>query len=99
MIIFGLTVPYEKNVQKTHQYKCHKYAHLVIDLLNIAFKVKFYAIEIDCRGLISTDNSNRLYAFCRANPVFKFNQVDFRHFKKSLSKTAVIASLYTIFSY
>ncbi len=29
-----------------------KYAHLVIDLLNIGFKVKVYASEIGCRGLI-----------------------------------------------
>ncbi len=38
----------------------------------------------------SVDNSNRLYLFCHAIPGFKFKQVDFRHFKKSLSKTAVI---------
>ncbi len=32
------------------------------------------------------------YAFCHAIHGFKFKQVDFGHFKKSLSKTAVIAS-------
>ncbi len=60
MIIFELTVQYEKNVQK-HQNKCHKYTYVVIDLLNIYFKVKFYAIEIGWKGLISMENSNRLY--------------------------------------
>ncbi len=74
------------------QYKCHKYSsHLVIDLSNIAFKVKFYDIEIGCRGFISMDNSNRLYAVCHAIPVFKVKQVDFGHFRKFLSSTAVIA--------
>ncbi len=37
------------------------------------------------------DNSNRL-CFCHAISGFKFKQLDFRCFKKSLSKTAVIAS-------
>ncbi len=36
---------------------------------------------------ISMDISNRLYAFCHAIIGFKFKQVDFRHFKKSRSKT------------
>ncbi len=67
--------------------------HLVIDLLNIGFKVTFYAIEICCRGLIFINTSNRLYAaFCHAIPGFKFKKGDFKPFKKSLSKTAVIAS-------
>ncbi len=83
-----LTEPCEKNVQKTNSHgKCKKYAHLEINLLNIGFKVKFYAIGIDYRGLISMDNSNRLY-FCHAIPGFKFNQIDFKHFKKSPCKTA-----------
>ncbi len=51
MVIFELIVPYEKNV---HQY------HLVIDLLNIGFKVTFYATEIVSRGLISIDNSDSM---------------------------------------
>ncbi len=75
---------YEKNVKKKYQYKCHKYTHLVIDLLHIGFKVKFYASEIGCRGLISMKNTNILYAFCHSIPVFKFKQVDIKHFEKSL---------------
>ncbi len=59
VILFELTVLYQKNVQKDHPYKYYKYAHLAMDLLNIGFKVKFYTIEIDCRELISMENSNR----------------------------------------
>ncbi len=66
--------------------------HFVLDLLIIGFKVKLYDIESGCRGLISMDNSNRLYALCHAIPGFIFKQVDFRHFKKFYSKTAFIAS-------
>ncbi len=51
VIIFELPVLYENNVQKTHQYTCYKCTHLVIDLLNLGLKVKFYAIDIGCRGL------------------------------------------------
>ncbi len=45
-----------KIMSENHQYKCHKCAHLMIDLLNIGFKVMFYAIQIVCKGLISMDN-------------------------------------------
>ncbi len=77
VIIFELTVPYGKECPYKTPVKFHKYAHLVIDLLNIVFEVKFYAIEIGCRGLISMNNSNRFYVFCHAVPGFKFKQVDF----------------------
>jgi hypothetical protein len=48
--IFELTVPYERNISKNHNFKCHKCAHLVIDLNNCSFKVKLFAIKIGCRG-------------------------------------------------
>ncbi len=54
-------------------------AHLVEDLLNIDFKVMFYAIDIGWIGLVFMNNLNRTYTFCRAIPGFNFKQVDFRH--------------------
>ncbi len=45
--IFELTVPYERNISKVYDYKCHKYTHLVIDLNNCGFKVNFFAWKLD----------------------------------------------------
>ncbi len=46
------TVPFENNVNRNHKYKCHKYAHLCIDLQRLGFNVKYFAIEIGCRAVI-----------------------------------------------
>ncbi len=61
--IFELTIPYEIYISKDYNYKYHKYTHLVIDLNNCGFKIKFFAMEIRCRGLFSENNSKRLHAF------------------------------------
>jgi len=90
--IFELTVPFENNIKPDHQYKCHKYAQLVIDLSRKCnYQVRFYAVEIGCRGLISLENSNRLHAFLKSTSI-KFKPKDFRIFKQSLCKTSVLAS-------
>ena len=61
--IFELTVPYEANIRRNHQYKCHKYIPLILILQKLDFNVKYFSVEIGNRGFISRDNSNRLYAF------------------------------------
>ncbi len=90
--IFELTVPFENNIKKDHQYKCHKYAHLAIDLQKCDYSVKFYAVEIGCRGLISCENSNRLYSFLSSTTCFKPCSKDFKNLKRSLYRTAILAS-------
>ena len=90
--IFELTVPYETNLSKSHQFKCHKYTHLVIDLMKCGYTCKFFAMELGCRGLVSEDNNNRLHAFYRSIPNFKFTAKDFRLLKKSLYKTVTTSS-------
>ena len=59
--IVELTVPYESNIQKEHEYKTEKYQHLVSDLTRIGFTVTFFAIEVGCRGVITKQNKNRLH--------------------------------------
>ena len=90
--ILELTVPYENNIQKEHEYKCQKYTHLAIDLTNCGYKVKFFAVEIGSRGLISKANSNRLCAFYHSIHGSHFNAKDFRCLKRSLTKIAITAS-------
>ena len=94
--ILELTVPYETNIQSRHQYKCHKYAHLCIDLQSLGFSVKYFAIEIGCRAFISQPNSKRLHAFLKSVKGLKFNNRDFRSFKSTLCKT-VITSSFVVF--
>ena len=97
--IFELTVPFESNINKDHQFKCHKYTHLVIDLTNCGYRVKFFAVEIGCRGFISENNVNRLNAFYRSVHNFKYSAKDFRTLKKSLYKTVTTSSfiIYKVF--
>ncbi len=90
--IFELTVPFEINIKKDHQYKCHKYAHLAIDLQKCNYSVRFYAVEIGCRGLVSLENTNRLHAFLTSFSSCKLKAKDFKLLKKSLYRTAILAS-------
>ena len=90
--ILELTVPFERNISKDHQYKCHKYAHLMIDLQGLGYSVKYFAIEIGCRASISEDNNKRLHAFYKSIPRFKFSNRDFKNLKKSICKTVITAS-------
>ena len=90
--ILELTVPFERNISTDHQYKCHKYAHLMIDLQRLGYSVKYYAIEIGCRAMISEANNRRLHAFYKSIPGFKFTNRDFTKLKKSICKTVITAS-------
>ena len=65
---------------------------LVTDLQKKGFKVRFYAIEISCRGFISKENTDRLFAFCKAVPGLKLKSQELRQFKKSLCKIAITTS-------
>ncbi len=94
--ILELTVPFENNVNRNHEYKCHKYGRLCIDHQRLCFNVKYFAIEIGCRAVISDNNSKCLYAFYKSIRGLKFNNRDFWHLKMSFSKT-VITSSFVIF--
>ncbi len=94
--ILELTVPFENNVNCNYEYKCHKYTRLCIDLQRLGFKVKYFAIEIGCRAVISDSNSKHLYAFYKSIKGLKFNNREFRHPKTFLCKT-VITSSFVIF--
>ena len=90
--ILELTVPFETNIQRAHEYKCHKYTHLILDLQSQGFSVKYFAIEVGCRGLLTTNNSKRLQAFFSSVPGLKLPSKDFRQLKVSLHKIAITTS-------
>ncbi len=88
--ILELTVPFENNVNHNYDYKCHKYVHLCIDLHRLGFNVKYFAIEIGCKAVISESNSKRLYTFYKSiRGRLKLNNRDFRYLKTSLCKTVI----------
>ena len=59
-LFIELSVPFETNTEKAHNYKESKYAHLIIDLESKGFTVKYFAIEIGSRGHITPQNKTRL---------------------------------------
>ena len=62
IVVFELTCPWEKNVERDHNYKQEKYAPLVADLSR-DFNVSHFSVEIAARGFISKENKARLKSF------------------------------------
>ena len=67
-IIFELTCPWDKNIDRSHSFKEEKYAPLSADLSN-TFKVFTFSVEISARGQVTAQNRARLkalaYRCCR----------------------------------
>ena len=86
--IYDLSVPFEPNIDKMHDYKTNKYCPLVSDIENNNFKVHFNAIEIGARGFISNENSKRLQ---QMHSNFNIPE-SFKSFKNKISKLAIVSS-------
>ena len=88
MLLFELSVPFELNIEKMHEYKTRKYIPLQSDLEENGYDVTLICLEIGSRGFVSQDNEARLKMLLSVidSPV-KFKKV--RH---SLSKLATISS-------
>ena len=90
-IIFELTCPWDKNIERSHAFKEEKYAPLSADLSN-TFKVFTFSIEVSARGQVTPNNRARLKAFayrcCR----------DAKKVTNSLVKNGSKAALLTSFS-
>ena len=56
IIIIELSIPFEQNIHKTHDYKQNKYASLTADLQEQGYDAKLFCIEIGSRGLITSSN-------------------------------------------
>ncbi len=61
--LLELSIPFEQNIETTHQYKTDRYSNLIVDIESNGFNVKYYAIEIGSRGYINTSNIQRLKSF------------------------------------
>ena len=60
IIIFELTVPFEQNLESSHQRKCDKYCSLANDLKDLGYTVNLICFEIGARGLLTTSNRQKL---------------------------------------
>ena len=60
VVIFELTVLWDKNVDNAHEFKMNKYAALVHDLQGIGYVVDLYCFEVSVQGQITKANKARL---------------------------------------
>ena len=90
-IIFELTCPWDKNIERSHAFKEEKYAPLSADLSN-TYKVFTFSVEVSARGQVTANNRARLkalaYRCCR----------DAKMVTNSLIKNGSKAALLTSFS-
>ena len=56
MLLFELSVPFELNIDKTHDYKTQKYTSLQTDLEENGYDVTLICLEIGSRGFVSQGN-------------------------------------------
>ena len=61
-ILFELTCPWDKNIDRSHTYKEDKYSPLVADLSQ-SFTVFHYSVEVSVRGQLTGNNRARLKSF------------------------------------
>ncbi len=88
VILFELSVPFELNIDSTHERKVERYRQLITDIEDNGYSVKYYPCEIGSRSFISKDNISRLKSFLRDTTTnIKFNLV-----KSQLCKTVLTAS-------
>ena len=88
LTISELSVPYEPNIHKTHEYKLNKYQSLTSDIENNGFTVKYFPIEIGSRGYINKDNDAKLKTIHREFSL----PGPFKRFQISLSKLSIVSS-------
>jgi hypothetical protein len=88
IILFELSVPFETNIEPTHNIKIDRYLNLISDIEENNFKVKYYPVEIGSRGYISKDNISRLRSLLKDTN----SHISFKSVKESLCKIAIISS-------
>ena len=88
LCIIELSVSFELNIAKMHQYKVDKYNPLVNDISDKGYEVSLFAIEVGSRGYISSENDKSFKNIHKSMHI----KVPYRAFKSQLSKLAIISS-------
>jgi hypothetical protein len=88
IVLFELSVPFERNIQNTHTRKVKRYEQLISDIEDNKYRVNYYPVEIGSRGYIDKDNANRIksiaHKYCK--------DVNISSFKNTICKTSLIGS-------
>ena len=94
LIVFELTCPWDRNIERSHNYKSEKYAPLVADLSQTRV-VSFFSIEISARGQVTKGNRSRLKCFLLKSCSAPSNV--FKSIIRIASKAALLSS-YALFA-
>ena len=94
--ILELTIPFESGIEKAHERKTEKYSQLISDIKDSGYDISFHALEIGSRGMISKENSERIFNLLSSQNGKPVLQRTFRQFKARICKTVLIGS-YVIF--
>ena len=62
VVLFELTVPWDSNIESSHDLKVRKYSPLVNDL-SVAFNVEVFCFEVSVRGQLTKVNKARVKSF------------------------------------
>ena len=93
-IVFELTCPWDKNVERSHTFKEEKYSPLITDLSR-RYKTFLFSIEASVRGQITGNNKTRLKSFIYRSCVEPKSTL--KQLLPSFSKVALLSS-FAIFS-
>ena len=86
--IFELSVPFDTNIDDTHEHKVQRYLRLISDIEEKGYSVNYFPIEIGSRGYISPENCSRLKDLLKIHA----NNVHMKTVKDTLSKIALVCS-------
>jgi hypothetical protein len=89
--LFELSVPFETNIDTTHQRKVDRYTLLTTDLEQTGYKVNHIDFEVGSRGLITPTNKARLQQLLTTSS-FRPPQAFIRRTTKDISSLAIISS-------
>ena len=88
-VIYELTVPFERNIDRQHTYKSNKYAHLETDIKTYSTKV--VAFEVGSRGGLTSENTKRLGDM---HTHLMQTHTKKKHFVNNVKSLAIMSSYY-----
>ena len=88
-VIYELTVPFERNIDKQHKYKSNKYAHFETGITQCNTQV--IAFEVGSRGGLTTENTKRLGDM---HTHFLKKDIKKKHFVNNVKSLSILSSYY-----
>ena len=89
VVIYELTVPFEKNIHTQHKYKSEKYAHFETDIKT--YDTTVVAFEVGARGGLTDENVKRLTSMHKEH---LSKHIKKKHFLQNIKSLATLSSYY-----